>query len=45
VKQALESAYWLAAMQQEYDALLKNKSWDLVSLPSNRLLGANGFSE
>ena len=36
VKQALENADWLAAMQQEYDALLKNKTWDLVSLPSNR---------
>jgi len=36
VKQALENADWLAAMQQEYDALLKNKTWDLVPLPSNR---------
>ena len=25
-----------AAMQQEYDALLKNRTWDLVPLPSNR---------
>ena len=26
VKQALENANWLAAMQQEYDALLKSKT-------------------
>jgi len=36
VKQALENVDWLAAMQQEYDALLKNKTWDLVPLPPNR---------
>ena len=36
MKQALENADWLVAMQQEYDALLKNKTWDLVLLPSNR---------
>jgi len=36
VKQALENADWLAAMQQEYDALLKIKTWDLVPLPPNR---------
>jgi len=27
VKQAPENADWLVAMQQEYDALLKNKTW------------------
>ena len=26
MKQALENADWLVAMQQEYDALLKNKT-------------------
>ena len=36
VKQALENVDWFAAMQQDYDALLKNKTWDLVPLPSNR---------
>ena len=36
VKQALENKDWLIAMQQEYDALLKNHTWDLVSLPPNR---------
>ena len=36
VKQALANSDWLTAMQQEYDALLKNKTWDLVPLPPNR---------
>ena len=36
VKQALANKDWLTAMQQEYDALLKNHTWDLVSLPPNR---------
>jgi len=36
VKHAVENSYWFVAMQQEYDALLKNKTWDLVPLPSNR---------
>ena len=36
MKKAMENANWLATMQQEYDALLKNKTWDLVLLPSNR---------
>jgi len=36
VKQALANKDWLIAMQQEYDALLKNHTWDLVSLPPNR---------
>ena len=29
VKQALANANWLTAMRQEYDALLKNRTWDL----------------
>ena len=36
VTQALKNSDWFAAMQQEYDALLKNRTWDLVPLPSNR---------
>ena len=36
VKQALANTNWLTTMQQEYDALLKNMTWDLVSLPPNR---------
>jgi len=31
----LANTDWLIAMRQEYDALLKNKTWDLVSLPPN----------
>ena len=33
--QASKSIYWTKAMQQEYDALLKNKSWNLVPAPPN----------
>ena len=36
MKQALENTDWLTAMQQEYDALLNNNTWDLVPLPPNR---------
>ena len=40
VKQALANADWLTAMRQDYDALLKNKSWDLVSLlPNGQAIG------
>lgn len=27
---------WHGAMQTEYDALMKNETWDLVDLPRNR---------
>ena len=30
VKQALANDDWLSAMQQEYDALMKNNTWELV---------------
>ena len=36
VKQALANHDWLSAMQQEYDALMKNNTWDLVPFPPNR---------
>ena len=36
VKQALASHDWLSANQQEYDALMKNNTWNLLPLPSNR---------
>ena len=36
VKQALTNDYWLSAIQQEYDALMKNNTWALVSLPPKR---------
>jgi len=36
VKQALANADCLTAMRQEYDALLKNRTWNLVPLPLNR---------
>lgn len=31
-----DSEEWIAAMKQEYDSLIKNKTWDLVDLPDNR---------
>ena len=39
VSQAIESSdsdAWTDAMQQEYDSLIKNDTWDLVPLPPNR---------
>lgn len=36
VKQALTDSNWKLAMQQEYDALMKNYTWDLVPLPPDR---------
>nr|KYP31309.1 Retrovirus-related Pol polyprotein from transposon TNT 1-94 [Cajanus cajan] len=36
VKQALADPNWFSAMQQEYNALMLNHTWDLVSLPSDR---------
>ena len=33
--QASKSIYWTKAMQQEYDALLKNETWNLVPTPPN----------
>lgn len=33
--EALDDAKWLKAMEEEYDALLQNKTWYLVS-PSNK---------
>jgi len=36
VEQALADSKWFNAMQQEYEALMNNKTWDLVSLPPNR---------
>ena len=36
VKQATENPDSFTAMQEECDALLKNRTWDLVPLPPNR---------
>jgi histone deacetylase 1/2 len=36
VKQALQSSHWLAAMKEEYDALLRNKTWTLVPPPAHK---------
>lgn len=36
IEEALASKEWMLAAQQEYDALLKNETWDLVPLPAHR---------
>jgi histone deacetylase 1/2 len=36
VKQALQSSHWLAAMKEEYDALLRNNTWTLVAPPAHK---------
>jgi hypothetical protein len=30
--------YWEATMKEEYNSLLKNQTWDLVPLPSDKNL-------
>lgn len=36
VKQPLADSNWFTAMKQEYEALINNMTWDLVSLPPYR---------
>jgi hypothetical protein len=36
VKQALLDPKWKGTMQAEYDALIQNNTWSLVSLPPHR---------
>ncbi|KAF7838587.1 Retrovirus-related Pol polyprotein from transposon TNT 1-94 [Senna tora] len=36
VQQALSEPQWRAAMDDEYNALMKNKTWTLVTLPPHR---------
>jgi histone deacetylase 1/2 len=35
-KQAMQHTEWFQAMKAEYDALMTNNTWSLVSLPANR---------
>jgi hypothetical protein len=34
--EAAENPFWESAMQEEYNSLLENQTWDLVPLPSGR---------
>ena len=36
VEEALENPKWKAAMQLEYDSIMKNDTWELVDRPSKR---------
>ena len=36
-KQALSIPHWKQAMDEEYAALMRNKTWELVQLPPNRV--------
>lgn len=36
IQEALEKINWKAAMQSEYDALLRNQTWTLVPLPPGK---------
>jgi histone deacetylase 1/2 len=35
-KQAFQSPHWIKAMQEEYNALLKNNTWSLVTPPVHK---------
>jgi hypothetical protein len=35
-KQALQSSEWVKAMQEEYNALMKNNTWNLVDPPDHK---------
>ena len=35
-KRSSEASHWMTAMQEEMEALYKNKTWDLVPLPQGR---------
>ena len=36
VKEALSIPHWKQAMDEEYAALMRNKTWDLVKLPPQK---------
>lgn len=36
VKQPLANPQWFATIKQENEALLKNKTWDLIPLPKDK---------
>jgi hypothetical protein len=36
--EAAGNPFWEATMQEEYNSLLENQTWDLVLLPSDRKL-------
>ena len=36
--EAIGNPHWEAAMDEEYNSLFANQTWDLVPLPSNRKL-------
>jgi hypothetical protein len=35
-KEATKEPHWVQAMNQEIDSIEKNKTWDLVDLPSHK---------
>lgn len=35
-KEASQYSEWRAAMEEEYESILKNKTWDLVKLPKGK---------
>lgn len=44
VVEALDNSDWKAAMQGEYDALIRNKTWTLTPLPAgNNLISCKWF--
>lgn len=35
-KEASQYSEWMATMEEEYESILKNKTWDLVELPEGK---------
>lgn len=42
-QQSMKDVKWMAAMKEEYDALIRNKTCTFVPLPANKnVVGCNG---
>jgi hypothetical protein len=46
VEEALGDQWWVQAMNKEYDALMRNKTWHLVPRPQGKnIIGSKWFQD